>query len=49
MMVLHLQVMGFNVQASPFGATMPAEQGANPVSLTGRLLRWLVGHAGTNV
>ena len=30
MVVLHLQVMGFNVQASPFGVVTPRGRGANP-------------------
>ncbi len=43
MMVLHLQVMGFQVQASPFGVVAPRGRVANPESLAGRLLRWLGG------
>jgi hypothetical protein len=46
MMVLHLQVMGFQVQARPFGVATPTERGANPGSLTGRLVRWLGRHTG---
>ena len=38
MMVLHLQVMGFQVQASPFGVVTPTGPGANLESLAGRLL-----------
>ena len=49
MMVLHLQVMGFQVQASPFGVVTPTGRGANPGSLAGRLLRWLGRHTGTIV
>jgi len=47
MMVLHLQVMGFQVQASPFGIVPPTGRDANPGSLAGRLLRWLGRHRGT--
>ena len=47
MMVLHLQVMGFRVQASPFGVVSPTGRGANRGSLAGRLLRLLGRHAGT--
>ncbi len=46
-MVLHLQVMGLQVQASPFSVAAPTERGANLGSLTGRLLRWLGRHTGT--
>jgi len=47
MMVLHLQVMGYNVQASRFGDVSPTGRAANPGSLAGRLLRWLGGHRRT--
>ncbi len=47
MMVLHLQVMGFQVQASPFGVVPLTKRVANPGSLAGRLLRWLGRHHGT--
>ncbi len=47
MMVLHLQVMGFQVQASPFGVVTPTVRAANPGSLAARLLRWLGRHCGT--
>ncbi len=46
MMVLHLQVMGFQVKASPFGVVTPTERGANLGTLAGRLLRWLGRHRG---
>ncbi len=49
MMVLHLQVMGFQVHASPFGVVTPTGRSANLGSLAGRLLRWLGGHTGTIV
>ena len=49
MMVLHLQVMGFQVQASPFGVVTPTGPGANPGSLAGRLLSWLGQRRGTVV
>jgi len=49
MMVLHLQVMGFQVQASPFGVVTPTGHNANLGSLAGRLLRWLGRHTGTIV
>jgi hypothetical protein len=41
MMVLHLQVMGYNVQASPFGAAPPLGRTGSLGVLAGRLLRWL--------
>jgi len=41
MMVLHLQVMGFNVEASPFGALPPLRRSGNLGTLAGRLIRWL--------
>jgi hypothetical protein len=49
MMVLHLQVMGFQVQASPFGDVTPPVPGAIFGALVGRLLRWLGRHTGTVV
>jgi len=49
MMVLHLQVMGFHVQASPFGVVPPTEGVAGCRPLAGRLLRWLGRHTGTIV
>jgi hypothetical protein len=49
MMVLHLRVMGFQVQASPFGVVTPTGRGANTGSLAGRLLRWLGRHTGAIV
>ncbi len=48
-MVLHLQVMGFQVQASPFGVVTPTGPGANPGSPPGRLLSWLGQRRGTVV
>ncbi len=48
-MVLHLQVMGFQVQASPFGVVTPTGRGANLGALAGRMLRWLGRHTGTIV
>lgn len=47
MMVLHLQVMGFQVQARPFGVMTPAGRRANLKSLAVRLLRWLGGNRGS--
>ena len=49
MMVLHLQVMGFQVQASPFGVVTPTGHNANLGALAGRLIRWLGRHTGTIV
>ncbi len=47
MMVLHLQVMGFQVQASPFGVVSQSGRGANLGALACRLIRWLGRHPGT--
>jgi hypothetical protein len=51
MTVLHLQVMvmGFQVEASPFGVVTQTGRGANFGALVGRLLRWLGRHTGTIV
>ncbi len=48
-MVLHLQVMGFQVQASPFGVVTSTGHNANLGALAGRLIRWLGRHTGTIV
>ena len=40
MMVLHLQVMGFQVQASPFGVVTPTGRGANLGALAGCSAGW---------
>ena len=42
MMVLHLQVMGYNVQSSPFGAASPPGRSGSLGALARRLIRWLV-------
>src|SRR5271157_2105917 len=44
MMVLHLQVMGFNVQSSPFGAVSRPGRSGTCAALPGRLIRWLKGN-----
>ena len=46
MMVLHLQVMGYQVQATPFGAMSLVTGDSNPGSLAGRLLRLLGRRSG---
>jgi hypothetical protein len=47
MMVLHLQVMGFQVQASPFGAVSRPGRSGSLAALPGRLIRWLSGNLGS--
>jgi hypothetical protein len=49
MMVLHLQVMGYNVQARPFGVVTPTGHNVNLGALAGRLIHWLGRHTGTIV
>jgi len=46
MMVLHLQVMGFQVQASPFGTASRPGRSERLATLPGRLIRWLSGNRG---
>jgi hypothetical protein len=49
MMALHLQVMGFQVQASSFGVVTPTGHNVNLGALAGRLIHWLGRHTGTIV